>query len=90
MNQYILVGVLVLCGKVRWFVFVVFVNGVVRNMKICLGCEEDWNEACEQIRNGHHFATSVDREFEFPHYEGEDSPHFIIDIVDDDGEGVMW
>jgi hypothetical protein len=47
----------------------------------CEGCEYEFYEALETQKQGYHFATSLDQEY-------EDHAHFYIWMVDDEGNIV--
>jgi hypothetical protein len=49
----------------------------------CEGCEYEWEEACEQVREGYHLATGIGM-LSYP-----DEGHFGLLIVDDNGDWVM-
>jgi len=55
-------------------------------IKNCLGCFEDYMYACQLVREGYHLAMTVDR----PVNLEEGVEHFIIFLVNEEGEIIVW
>lgn len=51
----------------------------------CMGCEEEWAQACDAVREGYHVATTID---DFSDNIGVRG-HFFSIVVDDEGK-LIW